>query len=162
MAANALVDLIRTGHAEKNANFTTTSSIIAHLIHPRPVAWSSLATTIAGKLDIQLVSFQYWMDKLEKAAENSNRESNEGHTDIQALLDNPALRLLGFFRSLSEKAKDRGTNAFGFYDLAYDNAVRLSPTLSLSEELEETSSRQLNVDDVKAWLNYWREVGFLN
>jgi len=141
IAAKALVDYRLSGGPS--------SSTVVHLIHPQPTPWSLFAKVIATDVSIELVTFQEWLDKLEKAG---NAETGQEYSDIEVMRAIPALRLLPFFRSIAPKTEN-SQNALGFARLSSESAVRLSPALSSSMALKE--------EDGKSWLRYWKSVGFI-
>ncbi|TFK38857.1 hypothetical protein BDQ12DRAFT_629926 [Crucibulum laeve] len=143
-AADALVDI-------SHGDFDATRFV--HLIHPKPVAWSCLATAIASELSVPLVSMSEWLKKLEDAT-SKNGITQSDKIEVELLRDIPALRLLPFFRHMANSSETNG-DALGFSKLASTNAVKLSPFLQNSE------SWVLNEKDVKSWLGYWRHVGYI-
>ena len=114
---------------------------ILHLVHPRPIPWKSLITPIAQELKATLVPYVEWLTALEIVAERNAETARE----------NPALRLLDFFRS-SAPAKTR--TPLGLYQLETKKAVGASETLASMPELGEA--------DVKRWVTAWRASGFLS
>ncbi|KAM5532280.1 hypothetical protein V8D89_014038 [Ganoderma adspersum] len=113
---------------------------ILHLVHPHPVSWHDLITPIARELGVPLVPYTTWLPALERSAEGSEDAARE----------NPALRLLDFFRSF---AKGNEKPPLGLWQLATKQAVDASETLARMPQLEET--------DVKRWVAAWRTSGFL-
>ncbi|KDR70335.1 hypothetical protein GALMADRAFT_36789, partial [Galerina marginata CBS 339.88] len=124
------------------------SCTIVHLVHPRPTSWSSLARILASDLSIPLVPFVDWLTKLEQCGkiDPGTTDNQPGVKLVRAL---PALRMLSFFRFALENAGESG-NALGFPSLLFDEAVRLSTTLSDTPPLGES--------DARMWLKYWRSV----
>ena len=108
---------------------------ILHLVHPRPIPWKSLITPIAQELKATIVPYVEWLTALEIVAERN----------AEAARENPALRLLDFFRS-SAPAKTR--TPLGLYQLETKKAVDASETLASMPELGEA--------DVKRWVTAWR------
>jgi hypothetical protein len=112
----------------------------AHLVHPRPVKWSKLVPFVASQLDVELVSYQVWLTKLEEVAQHQ--------TSDETLVKNlPALRLLDFYRSISKSSDFSNREAFALLDMPYDIAVRGSRALQNVAPLDERH--------VTAWLKYW-------
>ena len=142
LAAKAVIDFRAAG--------ATSSTTIAHLVHPRPTSWTLLAKAFATELSVPLVPFSEWLQKLEQSGKNKTNN----HVEVEDMRRIPALRLLQFFRSMSSKVGDSGT-ALGFPRLSCENAVQLSSTLS------KPAIHQLGEKDVKKWLEYWRSVGFI-
>jgi len=141
IAAKALVDYRLSGGPS--------SSTVVHLINPQPTPWSLFAKVIAANMSTELVTFQEWLDKLEKAGTGSTAQE---YSNVEVMRAIPALRLLPFFRSVAPKITS-SPNALGFVRLSSESAVRLSPALSSSMALKE--------EDVKSWLRYWESVGFI-
>lgn len=115
---------------------------ILHLVHPRPVRWSSLACRIADQLSLELVAYPVWFKKLDSIALESDIE------------DLPALKLLPTYRSFLNEGSDNA-NAFGGCSVQMDNAMACSQTL------RDSDFRQLGEVNVDAWLRYWRQKGVL-
>lgn len=140
IAAKAVVDFrLATGPE---------SSTIVHLVHPRPTSWSSLSKIIAADLGVELVPFAAWLISLEELGKSYVDE-------VEAMRNIPALRLLSFFESIS--TQPTGSIAgLGFRRLD----SRLS--LDLSRTLSDPNVPQLGESDVKAWLGYWKSVGFIS
>nr|VWP00550.1 N/A [Ganoderma boninense] len=115
---------------------------ILHLVHPHPVSWHDLITPIAEELGVQLVPYATWLAALERSAEGSEGD---------AARENPALRLLDFFRSF---AQGNEKPPLGLWQLATSKAVDVSETLANMPQLGEA--------DVRRWVAGWRKSGFLN
>ncbi|KAF9556258.1 acetyl-CoA synthetase-like protein [Agrocybe pediades] len=142
LAAKAVVDYRRAG--------SPGSSSLVHLVHPQPTSWAKLASIAAQDLSVPLVSYVQWLEKLEGAA---TRNGDSAETSVESLKAIPALRLLDFYRVVASNLRKEG-NAFGLPRLSCENAVRLSPTLS-------EGIPPLGEQDVKSWLNFWKEVGYV-
>ena len=134
------------------------STRIVHLIHPRPVSWSSLARVVSTVQSVPLVPYEEWFAKLEKAAESVSQSGSaketEGEIDLMRSLR--ALRILPFFKSVATASQSNNGEAMGFPDLEVTQAVASSPTLA------DPDLRQLDAGDVVRWLAYWRGVGLLS
>ncbi|KIJ48229.1 hypothetical protein M422DRAFT_124216, partial [Sphaerobolus stellatus SS14] len=74
VAASAIIDL------------RNSSSIFAHLVHPRPVTWKSVIANVAEILDVPTIPFEEWLKRLEAVPRTP-----------EALHNNPALHLLDFY-----------------------------------------------------------------
>ncbi|EPS94433.1 hypothetical protein FOMPIDRAFT_1038850 [Fomitopsis schrenkii] len=77
---------------------------IIHLIHPRPVPWSSLAVTTTQELDVALVPYNEWVLKLEAL-------SASGQSEVELL------------------RTDDNAQALNFPSLSVTRATQLCPTL---------------------------------
>jgi len=130
---------------------TPGSSSFVHLVHPRPVSWVSLISITAKDLSVPLVSYTEWLDRLEKSGRNQNDNADNS---VETLRKIPALRLLPFYRAIAGNLEKNGT-AFGLPPVSCDEAVRLSKTMS-------NGVLPLGENDVKSWLKFWRDVGYIN
>ncbi|KAF7328516.1 Acetyl-CoA synthetase-like protein [Mycena venus] len=106
IAAEAMVDFLESPAAG-----------IVHLINTQPVAWRALAAVVATELNVPLVPYTEWLNRLEHAA---NTEDNT--------VPLRASRLLPFFRSLDDQ-KSAGEDAFGFPKLLMTQALASSQSL---------------------------------
>ncbi|KZT66300.1 acetyl-CoA synthetase-like protein [Daedalea quercina L-15889] len=136
------------------------STQIAHLVHSRPVAWSSIATVVSQELSVPLLTYEEWLAKLESRAGthpdqiDSGHGGTEKHLSMEILQEVPALRLLPFFRALGQGQRGEG-NALGFPKLDTSNAVAASPTLA------DLGVAQVTPDVVERWLDSWRKNGYV-
>ncbi|THU84226.1 acetyl-CoA synthetase-like protein [Dendrothele bispora CBS 962.96] len=149
MAARAIRDFLDVPVAE-----TSGQTAIVHLIHPRPVRWSTLAHLIASRLEkVDVVPFKVWLAKLEE----KGREDPEAEKKISAL------RILEFYKGLAAETQaesgsvplttsgqaEDGLEAFGFPEIGMERAKKLSATLA------DPEVRQLGERDVGRWLRCW-------
>ncbi|PCH36752.1 hypothetical protein WOLCODRAFT_86323, partial [Wolfiporia cocos MD-104 SS10] len=143
LASSALVALRRS----------SVSSSVIHLIHPRPVPWSTVADVISSELSVPLVPYADWLEELGRSIEptKNGQQANtvDALTDIALLRDIRALRLLPFYKNLS---KATGGDALGFSTLSMSQALSCLPALS-------ATNSQLTPGDVKVWLSQWRKEG---
>jgi hypothetical protein len=109
------------------------------LTHPKSVSWDFVFAYIARILGVPLVPYSQWFKHL---------ESSESE---QAVKQNPALRLLEFYRSINTNA---GLRDVLFRKVITDIAENASPALRDANALRE--------DDVQKWLNYWKAVGVIS
>jgi hypothetical protein len=137
-AARSLVDFMESPGSQ-----------IVHLVHPKPTPWLKLAAALSSELSVPLVPYHEWLSKLEHIA---ILQDGNAPTAPDALA---ASRLLNFYRSIALKMNGMETplEAFGFPRLSTECAIKISSTLVDLEELSD--------GDVKAWLAYWRGVGFI-
>lgn len=119
----------------------SSSESILHLVHPRPVHWHDVINPIAEELRVPLVSYAAWLAALESSGQGSEGD---------AVRENPALRLLDFFRSFAQSSEKP---PLGLWRLATKKAVDASETLAKMPQLEEA--------DVRRWVAAWRASGFL-
>ncbi|KAG1766333.1 hypothetical protein EV702DRAFT_1150480 [Suillus placidus] len=120
---------------------------VYHLTHPSPVSWTIPMQEAARIMNVPLVPYTQWFASLEKQASSQTPKS---------LQNNPALRLLDFFRYTTNR-RNPTTNTENF----------LEPELSCAKALQESStlrsmiSSPLGARDVAKWMGYWRSVGFI-
>lgn len=110
----------------------------AHLINPRPTTWTRVFSRIGAVLDVPLVSYAVWLERL-GAAE-----------DVTAV---PALRIREFYISSASSAK----NNSGFTEL---EGLSTEKTQAVSENLRKVTP--LEDKDVESWLGYWKSNGALS
>ncbi|RPD79527.1 acetyl-CoA synthetase-like protein [Lentinus tigrinus ALCF2SS1-7] len=122
------------------------TSPILHLVHPRPVSWHALITPIAAELRIPLVPYSTWLSALERSA----ADGFAANAEVDAMRQNPALRLLEFFRGQTVSAEKE---AMGDVRLSTENAERASPELAHLAQLGEDIS--------VSWVKAWRKSSFL-
>ncbi|KAI0050788.1 acetyl-CoA synthetase-like protein [Auriscalpium vulgare] len=108
---------------------------VLHLVHPRPIHWSTVSEVVAEYLDLQVVPYDKWVAALKNAGE---------HSTLGTLEKSPALKLADFFLNSMPKAATWST----------DKAVTVS--------LELRVARQLGKEDVKRWIEYWKHTGFIS
>ncbi|KAF9561175.1 NAD(P)-binding protein [Agrocybe pediades] len=137
ITARSLVDYLAVGDSATNSCTTV------HLVHPNPIPFSALATTIAEHLSVELVPFSEWLKNLEAHATEEQTNSKESIA---------AEKMLFVYHYLTSKFND-GADAFGFHRFECNEGTRLSKTLA--------SAPQLGRDNVIAWLSYWKSVGFI-
>ncbi|RPD56588.1 acetyl-CoA synthetase-like protein [Lentinus tigrinus ALCF2SS1-7] len=122
------------------------TSPILHLVHPRPVSWHALITPIAEELRVPLVPYSTWLSALERSA----ADGFAANAEVDAMRQNPALRLLEFFRGQTVSAEKE---AMGDVRLSTENAERASPELARLP--------RLGGDVSVSWVKAWRKSGFL-
>ncbi|KAH7907693.1 hypothetical protein BJ138DRAFT_455649 [Hygrophoropsis aurantiaca] len=143
-AASALVELSLAPQVPSNH--------VVHLIHPRPVQWSTLADILSSAFSVPLVPFKDWLFKVEQLS-STNFEPDGAQGQAERLQDVRALRLLPFFKNIAEESRG---DAMGFPTLDDTQAVAFSATLA------NPSLPQLGRSDVVGWLAYWRRNGLLS
>jgi hypothetical protein len=121
------------------------SARIVHVAHPRPISWSTLFEAFSDSLNIPLVPFAEWLARLEKSREVLATASAE--EEAQAIRNNPALRLIEFFRSISSHEATSLPN------------LSLNEAKKASETLRDENLSPLSVADVKMWVSYWNGTG---
>ncbi|CAK5275098.1 unnamed protein product [Mycena citricolor] len=107
-----------------------------NLVHPRPVAWDVIMTGIAGTLDLPLIAFPEWIERLKQAAVDATPE------DFERI---PGIKLIEFFESAGV--------ATGAIQFATGVSQEYSPAFR--------NLKFLDSDDAKRWITYWREKSFI-
>lgn len=136
-AARAVVDM-----AEANAPYL-------HLVHPRPVKWSTIMEPMAKTLDLPIVSYDEWVTRLEKSGDGLTADE-----EVEVMRLNPALKVIDTF--IQGRATTSSPEAMGLPQLAVTQAEKVSPSLA-AERLP-----QLTVQDALRWVAYWKSIGFLS
>ncbi len=116
-----------------------------HLIHPRPVRWHTVIAPIAELFNVPLVPHEQWVSALEKSVEAGSA------AEVEAMRQNPALRLLPFFKAV--KPAVDGREALGLVSLSTEKATRVSPSLA--------QMPMLDAERARAWVAAWKRSGFL-
>jgi hypothetical protein len=131
---------------------------VVHVVHPRPVQWSSIMAAFAQVVkartgeDLSLLPFGEWNQMVVQAASSSSSCSGHQHfpsTKIQTTFDgisqgdSLARSLYGSFVE--------GVESLGSPCLQTSVCESLSPTLR--------SIPALCRDDVTRWMDYWEGVG---
>ncbi len=116
---------------------------ILHLAHPRPVAWNTFLQRIAEKMQVPLVSYDVWLDALQRSKNQSKLP------ELDLLRQNPALRLLEFFRTV-QRGGDR--EPLGGVRTDVTKAMREAPSIDLPE---------LDATWADRWIDGWQKAGFI-
>ncbi|RPD77018.1 acetyl-CoA synthetase-like protein [Lentinus tigrinus ALCF2SS1-7] len=116
-----------------------------HLIHPHPPRWHDVIAPIAEQFNVPLVSYEQWISALEKSVEAGSA------AEIEAMRQNPALRLLPFYKS-AKQAVD-GREALGLVSLSTEKATKVSKSLA--------QMPMLGAERAKMWVAAWKSSGFL-
>ncbi|EJD42005.1 acetyl-CoA synthetase-like protein [Auricularia subglabra TFB-10046 SS5] len=124
-AAAALIDML-----------SFTESGVLHLVHPRPIPWRDVFQTYASTLNVPLVPFPDWLNRLTKHA-----------ADPAGV---PAVRLLEFWKTFGDAGFDAMS---GIEAVDTTRAQAVSPTLR--------DMRPLDQKDVRRWYEYWTRTGAL-
>lgn len=114
-----------------------------HLVHPRPVPWKAIIAPIAEELGVPLVPHTEWLAALEQCAVEGD---SADQVDVDAMRENPALRLLDFFRA-------QGGGVGSGAHLSTAEAEQISEELARMPELTP--------GDARRWVAAWRASGFL-
>jgi len=124
---------------------------VLHAVHPRPVSWNSIIRPLADSLGVRLVPYADWLSRL---------KSDVDPRILSKYGENPAVRLTDFFRQgipSPDNAKFRSvTECLGLLP-----KVSIERGMSVSKTLGDPGLPQLDEADVRRWIEYWREIGFL-
>ncbi|KAF9067908.1 hypothetical protein BDP27DRAFT_1327979 [Rhodocollybia butyracea] len=134
--------------------FTSESPPLAiNLVHPKPVAWSSVMTMIresfisVKSLNLEalpLVSFKSWVKALEDTANTSpQRVRNEL----------PAYKIIDFIRAIAVASEGKNTDADALGGAIFET----SSIQRLSKKINELGPLQRL--DVEPWVKYWVNCG---
>lgn len=133
--------------------------LAANLAHSRPVPCHDLFQLFSQELSLPIVPYADWVSKLEQATAAVSRLNNSAKiTEFAEQV--PASTLLEFFKAAlkSEMAViasgKEGLEAMGFPMLVTENAKNASESFK--------NAPTLGLEDVKAWLGYWKSVGFVS
>ncbi|KAJ7236044.1 hypothetical protein B0H12DRAFT_1256714 [Mycena haematopus] len=107
-----------------------------NLVHPRPISWDLVMTTMASTAQLPLIPFADWVQQLQDRSTQATAE------DIANI---PGIKLLDFFKAT---ATGRGSIEFSTV-----KAQELSDSMKLLKPVNEY--------DVKQWMQYWREKKFI-
>ncbi|CCM03416.1 uncharacterized protein FIBRA_05547 [Fibroporia radiculosa] len=142
-AALAAIEIVLQEHKEHNIP-------VLNLVHPHPTTARAVfsAITSALKLDLPIVSFPKWLEKIEEHAKNPTP---------QLLQEIPAIKLLEFFRSIVVHGSDTSENinteigGMALFDSA--KAMAVSTTLRELPVIRNT--------DCEAWVRCWQDQHFI-
>lgn len=101
---------------------------VLHLVSPRPVDWDIIFDSIANVLQVPVVPYPKWLDKLKSLA--SKVDSTHNHT--------PVLSLVDFF----------GRGVFG-------DEITLETTKAEKASMSLARMKPLDEKDAQNWLTYW-------
>ncbi|KAJ7214255.1 acetyl-CoA synthetase-like protein [Mycena haematopus] len=103
-----------------------------NLVHPRPVSWDFIISTMADTAQLPLVPFADWVQQLQDRSAKATAE------DIEKI---PGIKLLAFLKAAAAGA--------GNISFSTSKAQTVSETMRLLEPLHDA--------DVKQWMQYWKE-----
>ena len=128
----------------------TSNEPFVNLVHPKPAPAPLIFSAFANALGVPLVSYGDWL----AALESSRSEGSDAA--VAEAIENPALILLDFFRSVYRpvSALDRDREAFGFPSAAIDRALIAAP-------IQLANVPPISEENVVSWMTYWWNIGFL-
>jgi hypothetical protein len=119
-----------------------------HVAHPRPVEFNMIMSTIGSELSLPLVSYASWIEKVE--------QFQRGSGDDKGIENISALRLLPFFQGVLHIPQS-GARMEAISGVSLD----LSKACTVSTTLGDPELPQISVNDVVAWIKYWRSAHML-
>lgn len=132
-------------------------SQVLHIINPAPAEWNALFDPVSRMLNLRMVQYSEWLAALNETAEKGT-SGNASRLD-----ENPALKLVNFFRALPSASLSQSELSSKEYALAND-AIGMR-RLSLRESLEASGSlrrcSKLTAEDAKKWLSSWNLISKL-
>ncbi|KZP33045.1 acetyl-CoA synthetase-like protein [Athelia psychrophila] len=132
-------------------------SIALNVVHPKPVAWSTVMQPISEALHkanlttkvLPLIPFKQWFEMLEQ------RERGADEKDMSRV---PAIKLLEFFRGLSSAdaaiRQSQGTDA----EAGGSRSFSTVKSQAASDTMRDLA--QIDAEDAERWVGYWSSVGF--
>ncbi|KAJ6611594.1 acetyl-CoA synthetase-like protein [Mycena sp. CBHHK59/15] len=144
------VDFETVAQAMLDVAFSRDQNHILNLVHPRPMSWNFVMRSMRdllskdnGSKDLRLVEFSKWYRELEicEARAGYNKENF------------PGLKLLEFFRHLTNSSVGSGGTEFGGVNFSVNKMQALSSALKDVHSITE--------ETVAAWVGYWHASGFI-
>ncbi|PBK91716.1 hypothetical protein ARMGADRAFT_1166511 [Armillaria gallica] len=117
-----------------------------HVVHPRPVEWGVVMRLAASKMNVPVVAYEEWIRRLE----------TDMGVNVPSMQENPALRLLDFFRQGTSSSSSVATDSMGLLV-----KVAMDRSLAVSSTLRDKNLRRLGEDDVDRWIGFWKKEGLL-
>ncbi|KAF5350345.1 hypothetical protein D9758_012816 [Tetrapyrgos nigripes] len=114
-----------------------------HLVHPRPVPWTSIAPVIAEQLGVPLVPLGNWVASLEHLRNQTPQPTQNSFSDRDK--DVRALRILDFYRRMVSCEETRNREAFGNPAMAVHRGRHCETAFK--------SLRVLGAEDARKWVS---------
>lgn len=115
-----------------------------------------IATFISGQFSVPIVPFPEWLAKLEEYSSQYGLRVASANTPDKAPNKLHALQIMYFYRAMAERVRRPGPMAIGMSHMDMAEALKASSTLA------DPELKQLQVQDVRMWLNYWRKMGMFS
>lgn len=122
-------------------------------MHPQPTPWNKLIEAFSQQLGLPAVTYSKWFEALEEAHRSLQSISADAAAVEKTLRENPALRLLEFFRAGKEHENDDSYEPPGLTKMSCEKAA------SVSESLR--NARSMNEENVNRWVAAWKKSGFI-
>jgi thioester reductase-like protein len=124
---------------------------VVHLDHPHPTSWAEMIKHVADEIDVPVVSYDAWLEALDKSI------SNDLLTPILQQRRDHALRLRsvfhGFQHVLSRCTIKPNEAIFRMPTLGKTQMLKFSPKLN--------DVKPISKQDVLGWLKYWQSIDMM-
>jgi hypothetical protein len=123
---------------------------VVHVVRPHPVPWATFIQHVAEACDVPTVSWEIWLDALERSMSDSTLSVRDQRRA------EPAIRLRSLFHSRTRALSERVPGDYEAFALPnMDTTVlrRLVPALEMAPPLGK--------EDVESWIGYWRKIDML-
>jgi hypothetical protein len=124
---------------------------IVHLDHPHPIRWSEMIKHVADEINVPLVSYNAWIEALDRSI------TNEFLPPVLQRRRDHALRLHSVFHLLQDGLMNHTVGPeeeiFCLPLLDKTQMVKFSPNLNNLEPISK--------QDVLGWMKYWRSIGMM-
>ncbi len=134
---------------------------VLHVAHPRPVTWDTVFDPLASLLDVPLVPYAEWFARLEKSLNDVESQQGSNVSDSSTTIDNPALKLIDFFRASFEVTETTEAMRLARESMGLLPKVTLDKSVLASKTLQDENLPQLGREDAEKWVLHWKEIGFL-
>ena len=101
-------------------------SDVLHLVHSKPSSWSSIIEAFSKELQLPAVPFAEWLDSLEDAYAAMQSNSSDAGAVERSFRENPALRLMDFFRAAKKHLGSPFVEPLGIPKLEDRKSTRLN------------------------------------
>ncbi|KAJ7671148.1 acetyl-CoA synthetase-like protein [Mycena rosella] len=118
---------------------TEKSPFAINLVHPRPVTWDTLMSSMARAAQRPLIPFADWVHQI---------EIRSAHATAEDMENIPGIKLLDFFSAVAVGLGGLSTEFSTVKAQALSDAIR--------------SVKSLGTEDAERWIRYWREKEFIN
>ncbi|KAJ7509627.1 putative aminoadipate reductase [Mycena galericulata] len=107
-----------------------------NLVHPRPIPWNFVMSSMANVAQLPLIPFADWLQQIQKLSRNAS---------VEEIKNIPAIKLLDFFTAVSA---GQGNTEF--------STVRAQELSDFMKFLEP-----LSAEDARRWMQYWKQKDFI-
>ncbi|KAJ7636836.1 putative aminoadipate reductase [Roridomyces roridus] len=107
-----------------------------NLVHPRPVPWDCIMSSMAGMVDLPMIPFAEWVQRVKGRAVNATAG------DLDSI---PGIKLLDFLTRM----------------VAYQANIEFSTTKAQELSSSIRSLTPLDAEDARRWMAYWRRKEFI-